>query len=103
MRCRLNVLVVDRNKTGVPGVNETHVDIDARRRDLFDVAFVLGKGPGRSHAGHEAHGDFGDSPGGNNRLCSCSGEAAGDAVHIKGGASPGTLEDAVAVFADELA
>ena len=55
------------------------------------------------HAGNKAHGDLGDGFGWDDGFGAGTGESAGDAVDIEGGASPGALENAEAAFADELA
>ena len=99
----LDVLVVDGNQAGVAGVDEADVDVDAGGGNLFDVALVLREGLGGRHAGDKAHGDLGEGLGGDDGFGAGAGEAAGDAVDVERGASPGALENAVAVFADELA
>src|SRR5579872_6315515 len=99
----LDVLVVNRNETRVTGVNEAHLHVNAGRRDLFDVVLVLGEGFRRSHAGDEAHGNFGNGLGGDNGFGSSPNKASGDAMDVEGGTCPGALKNAVATFADELA
>ncbi len=98
----LDVGVVDRNEAGVAGVNQPHVDVDAGRGNLLNVAFVLREGLGWSHAGNQPHGNLGRRLGGDYGLGTGSDEAAGHAVNLERGPRPGALKNAKALFADQL-
>src|SRR5262245_33868927 len=84
-------------------MNKTHLHVHAWRSNLLDVTLVLHERLRGSHRRNEAHGHLGDGLGGNDRLGASSSETAGHAVYIERRASPGSLEHAVAVFANELA
>src|SRR5271165_1150619 len=97
----LDVRVVGANDDGLAGMDEADVEFDAIWLQRFDIALVLGEGLLRILVGYEAHGDFGDSFGGDDGFCACTGEAAGHTMHIERRTRPGTLEDGVAGLAGE--
>src|SRR5581483_2925527 len=100
--CGLNVRVVDRNEARIAGVDEADVDVNTGWGNGFDVALVLRKRFGGSHARNQTHRYFGDRLGRDDSLGSRARKTPGHAVDVECGPRPGALEDTVGAFAHQL-
>ena len=91
----------DRRKRGFTAVKILHSDVHGLRSDLFDMLFKELCNFFRVLIRHQAHGNFGGRPGGENRFRPFPDEASPYAVTFQCRASPYAFETCKSLFSVE--